>query len=143
MRIKTHVDRVVVLIFIFFSIAIVGVGFPLDASSQPEKIRPGHSYYSDELGESTNQGLVRAPGEEKNYEEVYQFYSYYEFVYDEQERVVLFREYKRGDVIRTEKYSYDDSGALSKRVVSQPGRQDEITLVEASESKLPPKQRSD
>jgi hypothetical protein len=143
MRIKIHVDRVVVLIFIFFSIAIVEVGFPLDASSQPEKIRPGHSYYSDELGESTNQGLVRTPGDEKNYEEVYQFYSYYEFVYDEQERVVLFREYKRGDVIRTEKYSYDDSGALSKRVVSQPGKQDEITLVEASESKLPPKQRSD
>lgn len=139
MRVKTHVDRAVLLIFF----AIVGVGVPLDASSQPEKIRPGHSYYSDELGESTNQGLVRAPGEEKNYEEVYQFYSYYEFVYDEQERVILFREYKRGEVIRAEKYSYDATGALSMRVISQPGKQDEITLVEAIGSKLPPKQRSD
>ncbi len=129
MRIATQVDRVVLLSFY----CIVGVGISLDASSQPEKIRPGHSYYSDELAESTNQGLVRALGQEKNYEEIYQFYSYYEFVYDEGERVVLFREYKRGEAIRTEEYRYDDSGLLTMRVVSQPGKEDEVTVVEPAE----------
>ena len=127
MRIATYVDRVVLLILY----CIVAVGISLGASSRPEKIRPGHSYYSDELAEPTNQGLVRSLGPEKNYEEIYQFYTYYEFVYDEGERVVLFREYKRGDVIRTEKYSYDDSGSLTMRVVSQPGKEDEVTGVEA------------
>jgi len=130
MRIATHVDRVVLLILY----CIVAMGISLDASSRPEKIRPGHSYYSDELAEPTNQGLVRSLAQEKNYEEVYQFYTYYEFVYDEGERVVLFREYKRGDVIRTEKYSYDDSGSLTMRVVSQPGKEDEMTVVEATGS---------
>jgi hypothetical protein len=116
----------------------LGMSVSLEASSQPEKIRAGQSYYSDALGEPTNQGMVRAPGQDKNYEEVYQFYTYYEFVYDEEERVVLFREYKRGEVIRAEKYSYGDAGALKERVVSQPGKEDEVTLVEAIESKSPP-----
>ncbi len=118
---------------------LVGLGIPLDASSRPEKIRPGDSYYSDELAAPTNQGLVRALGPEKNYEEVYQFYSYYEVVYDDAERVILFREYKRGDVIRTETYSYDASGSLVRRIVVRPGKQDEVTVVEAVVSKPPPK----
>jgi hypothetical protein len=137
MRIPTRVDRVVLLI-LYCSVA---VGISLDAASRPEKIRPGDSYYSDELAESTNQGWVRSLGQEKNYEEIYQFYTYYECVYDEGERVILFREYKRGDVIRTEKYSYDDSGSLTMRVVSQPGKEDEVTLGKAIGSP-PPKQRS-
>jgi len=112
------------------AVVIAGLGIPLAASSLPEKVRPGESYYSAELAEPTNRGLVRALGPEKNYEEVYQFYTYYEFVYDEGGRVILFREYKRGDVIRTEKYHYDASGLLTKRVVAQPGKPDEITLPE-------------
>jgi hypothetical protein len=107
---------------------IVALGMPLAASSQPEKIRPGDSYYSAELGEPTNQGLVQSLGPEKNYEEVYQFYTYYVFVYDEAERVVLFREFKRGEVIRTEAYRYDASGRLTRRVVAQPGKEDEVTV---------------
>jgi hypothetical protein len=113
---------------------IIGLGIPLDASSGPEKIRPGHSYYSDELAEPTNQGLVRALGAEKNYEEVYQLYTYYEVVYDEGKRVVLFREYKRGEVIRSEEYRYDDAGSLTLRVVAQPGKEDDVTVVKATGS---------
>ena len=139
MRTPRHPDRNVLLIFS----CIVGVGIPLGVSSQPENIQPGHSYYSDELAKPTNQGLVRALGQEKNYEEIYQFYTYYEFVYDEGERVVLFREYKRGEAIRTERYSYDDSGSLTTRVVSQPGMEDEVTVVETIGSKPPPEHRSD
>ena len=134
MRDSTQFGRMLVLLVS----CIVGLGVSLEAASQPEKIRAGENYYSDALGEATNQGMVRAPGQDKNYEEVYQFYTYYEFVYDEEERVVLFREYKRGEVIRAEKYSYGDARALKERVVSQPGKEDEVTLVEAIESKPPP-----
>jgi hypothetical protein len=137
MRIATYVDRVVLLVFF----CIVGVGIPLDASSQLAKIRPDHSYYSDELAEPTNQGLVRAIGAEKNYEEIYQFYTYYEVVYDGGGRVVLFREYKRGEVTRIEKYRYDDSGSLVMRVVSQPGEEDEATMIDIG-SAPEPEQRS-
>jgi hypothetical protein len=117
------------LLLFAFGIA-AGLGVPLEASSRPEKIRPGEIYHSAELAEPTNQGLVRAPGPEKNYEEVYQFYTYYEFVVNEAERVILFREYKRGEVIRTEKYDYDASGHLTKRVVAQPGKESEVSLPE-------------
>jgi hypothetical protein len=33
----------------------IGLGVALDASSRPEKIRAGDSYYSDELAEPTHQ----------------------------------------------------------------------------------------
>ncbi len=138
MRDSTQFGRMLVLLVS----CIVGVGVSLEASSQPEKIRAGQSYNSDALGESTNQAMVRAPGQDRNYEDVYQFYTNYEFVYDEEERVVVFREYKRGEVIRAEKCSYGDAGALKKRVVSQPGKEDEVTLVEAIKSKPSPEQRS-
>ena len=139
MTITRRTDRVVLLIVF----GIVGLGIPPDASSRPEKIRPGPSYYAEELAEPTNQGLVRALGPEKNYEEDFQLYTYYEVVYDEVERVVLFREYKQGEVIRTEEYRYDDSGSLTRRVVAQPGKEDEVTVLEAIGSKPPPEQRSD
>ena len=119
--------------------SIIGLGIPLDASSEPEKIRPGDSYYSDELVEPTNHGLVRALGPEKNYEEVYQLYTYYEVVYDEGKRVVLFREYKRGEVIRAEEYRYNAAGSLTMRVVAQPGKEDEVTVVEAIGSRDDPR----
>lgn len=111
---------------------LVALGLALDAAAQPEKIRPGHSYYSDELAEPTHQGLVRALGPEKNYEEVYQRYRYYELVYDQAERVVLFRQYERGERIRTEEYRYDDTGSLIQRVIAQPGKEDQITTLDPS-----------
>ncbi len=52
--------------------------------------------------------------------------------------MVLFREYKRGDVIRTEEYRYDDSGSLVTRVVSRPGKEDEGTVVPSAEAKPAP-----
>ena len=92
--------------------------------ARPEKIRAGHSYYSDDHVE---EGLVRDIAEEKNYEEVYQFYGYYEAIYDDAGRVVTFREYQRGDPVRTEQYRYAPDGTLLERIVKRPGRPDEIT----------------
>ncbi len=100
------------------------------ASARPEKIRPGHSYYSDG---TRIEGLVRDIGEEKNYEEVYQRYRYYEAVYDEAGRIVLFKEYVRGEVIRTEEYRYGPEGALLERIVRKAGGPPEATAVDRAE----------
>ncbi|MHC4103153.1 MAG: hypothetical protein ACYSW1_19980 [Planctomycetota bacterium] len=110
------------------SILVFAVG---SAAARPEKIRPGHSYYSDG---ARVEGLVRDIGDEKNYEEVYQRYRYYEAVYDEAGRVVLFKEYVRGDVIRTEEYRYGAEGALVERVVRKAGEPPESTAVDRAEN---------
>ena len=88
------------------------------ASARPESIRAGVSYYSDELVES---GPVRDIGTERNYEEVFKLYTYYEVLYDESQRVIRCFEYKRGDVIRTDHYRYAKDGSLSEHVIEVPG----------------------
>jgi hypothetical protein len=74
---------------------------------------------------------VRDIAAEKNYEEVYQFYSYYEAIYDANERVVVFKEYKRGDVIREDRYRYGSDGSLVERSVALPGKPVEVIPVGA------------
>jgi hypothetical protein len=98
------------------------------ADARPESIRPGVSYYSDEF---VAVGLVHDIVAEKNYEEVFQLYSYYEAIYDERERVVVFKEYKRGQLIRTEEYRYRSSGDLLERRTLRPGKPAEITPAPA------------
>lgn len=106
-------------------VAVCVIAAPIDdAGARPEKIRAGHSYYSDDYVEA---GLVRDLAEEKNYEEVYQFYGYYEAIYDEAGRVVTFREYERGEPVRTEEYRYAPDGTLRERIVKRPGEPDEVT----------------
>ena len=90
----------------------------------PERVKPGIAYYSDE---SAQAGDVKGLLQEKNLEEVYQNYTYFEARYDAVARVVLFKEYKRGDVVLTEKYSYDAFGRLTKRTVSTQGAEDVVT----------------
>lgn len=123
-------------------IAVAALGAPWDGSARPEKIRPGHVYYSAELAEPTHGGRVRALGPEKNYEEVYQLYRYHEVVYDAGERVVQYREVVRGEVVRSEEYLYDASGVLTWRRVARPGKEDEVTVVETADSQPAPEPRS-
>ena len=85
------------------------------AYSRPENIRADMPYYSDDYFEK---GVVRDIESEKNYEEIYQFYTYYEVIYDSLERVKIFREYKRGDVIHEEHYQYDQD-SVKRTVVPQ------------------------
>ena len=72
--------------------------------SRPEVIRADVPYYSDDY---IQQGVVRDIDSEKNYEEIYQFYTYYEVIYDSSERVKVFREYKKGNIIHEERYQYN------------------------------------
>lgn len=90
---------------------------PCGAIGAPEKIRANHSYYSDDYERSDS---IAELGEEKNYEEVYQFYNYYEAIYDDKERVVRFVAYKQGKVDWQEDYVYDRQGKLLEIKTSPP-----------------------
>ncbi len=90
---------------------------PALASARPETIRAGVAYYSDELIES---GPVRDIGAERNYEEVFKLYTYYEIRYDETARVIRCLEYKRGEVIRKDTYRYAADGSLLEHITDPP-----------------------
>jgi hypothetical protein len=104
---------------------------PTTADARPEKIRPGMPYYSDDYVEAKG---VRDIGAEKNYEEVYQNYTYYEAIYDDDERVVTFIEYERGDEIHREAYMYGPDGTLLTRSLKLPGAPPKVTHVGEAES---------
>lgn len=93
--------------------------FVSPVQSRPDVVREGISYYSDKFSEK---GVVRDIVSDKNYEEVYQLYTYYEVVYDAQARVAVFKEYKRGEVISEDRYRYDDKGILIEHIVLIPGK---------------------
>jgi hypothetical protein len=97
------------------------VASPLHA--RPERIRPGVEYYSDDYVE---QAGVRDIAGEKNYEEVYQLYTFYEAVYDAEERVERFKEYERGDVVREDRYRYDAKGKLIEHEIKRPKESSEV-----------------
>ncbi len=91
----------------------------------PYEIKAGISYYSNEY--STENGISEL-GEEKNLEEVYQNYNYYEAIFDAQERIVTFNAYKQGAIEFSETYYYDKDGRPEKKLIKQA---DGSTSVEA------------
>jgi hypothetical protein len=107
---------------------------PSLAWARPEAIRAGVSYYSDELIES---GPVRDIGIERNYEEVFKLYTYYEVLYDESDRVIRCIEYKRGEVIRTDHYRYAGDGSLGEHLIEVPGEPAKPAPLRDSESAFP------
>ena len=106
------------LVPLAFGLILAPHALPSLAQARPEVIRAGISYYSDE---SVENGPVRDIGTERNYEEVFKLYTYYEVLYDESERVIRCFEYKRGEVIRTDRYRYTEDGSLSEHVIEVPG----------------------
>ncbi len=114
---------------------VVGALAPAEpAAARPEVIRAGVSYYSDERIE---RGPVRDIGAERNYEEVFKNYTYYEVRYDERERVVRFREYERGELIRTDHYRYAEDGAPGEHVIEIPGQPAQTAPLEAPAPSAP------
>jgi hypothetical protein len=101
------------------------------AEARPERIRAGHPYYSDDF---SLEGVVRDLAGEKNYEEVYQAYRYYEAVYDDRDRVVSFKQVERGEVVREDRYRYAGDAALPvEHIVETPGRPAESTRLDPPE----------
>jgi hypothetical protein len=103
---------------VIYGLVLGPCALPALARARPETIRAEVSYYSDELVEN---GPVRDIGSERNYEEVFKLYTYYEVLYDQDERVIRCFEYKRGEVIRTDRYRYAEDGSLSEHVIEVPG----------------------
>jgi hypothetical protein len=101
--------------FTHYCLVILIIASTSVAYSRPENIRADMPYYSDDYFEN---GVVRDIESEKNYEEIYKFYTYYEVIYDSLERVKVFREYKRGDLIHEEQYQYDQD-SVKRTVVLQ------------------------
>lgn len=96
-----------------------------EAHSRPYIILEDISYYSNAALQT---GTVSDLVGEKNLEEVYQFYSYFEAVYDSQGRVKVFKEYQQGEVIREERYVYhDESTTPSRKTVLIPGTKPAVT----------------
>ena len=85
------------------------------SEGRPERIKPGLSYYSEDC---ITKGNVSDIAEEKNYEEVFKNYEYYEAVYDDKKRVKIFRAYKRGEILLTERYVYRPDGRLAKKEIT-------------------------
>ena len=100
--------------------------FPLTPMAKPERIKPGIPYYSDKY--ETIDGRYEL-GEEKNLEEVYKNYNYYEAVYDKKGRVVIFNAFKKGMIEFSEVYYYDGGNRpVKKEVTNSAGKKRVINL---------------
>ena len=97
------------------------------SEARPERIKPGLSYYSEEY---TTAGNVSDIAEQKNYEEVFKNYEYYEAVYDDKKRVKIFRAYKRGEIVLTERYFYRPGGKLAKKEIIDSKRSQETIIFD-------------
>jgi len=116
-------------------VVVLGIGLlslaAATAGARPERIQPGQVYYSDDF---VVEGVVRDLAGEKNYEEVYQSYRYYEAIYDESERVVTFRKVQRGEVVQEDRYRYaGDSPLPVEHIAVVPGQPPETTRLDASD----------
>ena len=103
--------RLILSLTVFFLAASVASG---QGRFQPYEIKAGISYYSDEY---TAHDGVSVLGEEKNLEEVYQNYNYYEAVFDSQERIVVFKAYERGTLEFSEEYYYGEGEEPIRKIV--------------------------
>ena len=94
--------------------------------ARPEKVRPNIPYYDDAF--EIRSGVPDLVGE-KNYEEVYRNYEFFEVHYDSQGRVIHFIAYKRGDVAWRARIAYGSKGEPVKVLVTD-GEGNAIPLPE-------------
>jgi len=101
---------------ILYHIAVLGLLLAaVCVYAKPPNIKPGLSYYSEDYVVVGGQYTL---AEERNLEEVFKNYNYYEAVYDELERIIIFKAYKRGKIDFTEAYFYNDAGNMVRKVVT-------------------------
>lgn len=99
--------------------AILILAMVSTSQARPEKIKSGLSYFAEDYVTTGNVSEITV---EKNFEEVFKNYEYFESVYDEKNRVKIFRGYKRGDVILTEHYTYGADGKLKEKKIEREGK---------------------
>ncbi|MBE9537171.1 MAG: hypothetical protein IMF07_08325 [Proteobacteria bacterium] len=114
-------------------IIILYLAFAKTAIASPEVIKPGTLYYADEYEIKDN---IAHLGAEKNYEEVFKNYNYYEAAYDDQKRLILFRAYKNGEIEWEERYSYHPNGrGLASRKTTRSGKPEHLDKFPPMENK--------
>ncbi|MDH5719144.1 MAG: hypothetical protein OEZ13_00850 [Spirochaetia bacterium] len=87
-------------------------------NSRRDRIKPNLPYYSDRF---IKNGMALEIGAEKNYEEVYRNYEFYEAKYDENKRVIEFKTYEKGEISFMERYFYDEkTQKLLKKEIYKP-----------------------
>jgi len=96
-------------------VAIIFISCTNSSEARPERVKEGISYYSEDY---ISKDDVSDIAEEKNYEEVFKNYEYYEAVYDDKKRIKIFRSYKRGELVSKEEYFYASDGGLTKKEVT-------------------------
>lgn len=105
---------------------VVSAAFPPSLIAKPERIKAGIPYYSDQY-ESVDGRYELA--EEKNFEEVYKNFNYYEAVYDKKERIVIFNAFEKGELEFSEVYYYDEgTRPVKKEVTDSSGKKSVIDL---------------
>ena len=97
------------------------------AYSRSEIVKEGMSYFSDDYMQIDG---IKDLAEDKNIEEVYQFYTYYEARYDSSSRVILFKRYKQGEVILEERYLYEGNSSTqgTKEVLAE-GKEPQLIKI--------------
>lgn len=111
---------------------ILHFAFVNAASASPETIKAGRLYYADEYEIKSN---IAQLGEERNHEEVFKNYNYYEASYDEHKRIILFRAYKKGEVEWEEHYTYHPGGGLASRKIIEQGKPEQLENFPATKDK--------
>lgn len=91
------------------------------AQARPEHVRAGVSYYADSF---VRKGGIADLEGEKNLEEVYQFYEYYEAIYDAQGKVTTFIAYLRGEEAWREVYRYGPGGRALRKELIRDGKRE-------------------
>lgn len=102
--------------------AVLILGMASVSEARPENIKPGLSYFAEDYETKNNISEITV---EKNFEEVFKNYEYFESVYDDNKRVKIFRAYKRGDVVLTEHYTYGPEGKLKEKKIEKEGKSTE------------------
>lgn len=103
------------MLLIALAMLLGAVALGPEASARPETIRPGIAYYDEDY--EVNAGVPDLVGE-KNYEEVYRNYAYFEARYDDRHRVVTFVAYKRGDMVWRVRIDYGPNGKITRLTVT-------------------------
>ena len=99
----THKLHVFLLLIVFLSVSSAVASPPLPA------FEPGISHYFDELN---RESVPWQPGPERNIEEVFKNYQYFELVFDDGGQTFTARHYERGKISGVQRYQILENGAL-------------------------------
>jgi len=124
MKLSGTTIKKLLLRVLLFNIAIFF--FYTIAPARPEKVKPGLTYHAEDY---VVQGETKELTQEKNYEEVYRNYEYFEAKYNKNAQIIEMKAVKRGETNWIERYYYNAEGELVKKEVFKPYAPDKPPVV--------------